>query len=92
MDLNKLMQLAMEHHNQEQAKKLQYNACFELLANIFIRTIPPTQRIDQLNISMQNVIDNAGYLNSEEEEGFCELMGLAKNMVIEMADKMEASR
>ena len=41
---------------------------------------------------MQNVIDNAGYLNSEEEEGFCELMGLAKNMVIEMADKMEANQ
>ena len=92
MDLNKLMQLAIEHHHQQEATKLQYNACFELLANIFIRTIPPMQRVDQLNLSMQDVINNADYLNDEDEEVFRELMGLAKNMVIEMADKMEANQ
>ena len=92
MDLNKLMQIAIEHHRQQEATKLQYNACFELLAITFIRAIPPMQRIDELNISMQEVINNAGYLNNEEEEGFRELMGLAKNMVIEMADKMETPK
>ena len=92
MDLHKLMQMAIEHHRQQEATKLQYNACFELLANIFIRAIPPMQRVDQLNISMQDVIDNASYLNDKDEEVFRELMGVAKNMVIEMADKMEEGR
>lgn len=92
MDLNKLMQMAIEHHKQQEATKLQYNACFELLANTFIRSIPPRQRVDQLNISMQDVINDAGYLNEEDEEVFRELMGNAKNMIIEMTDKMEASR
>ena len=35
MDLNKLMQMAIEHQQQE-ASKLQHNATFELLALTFI--------------------------------------------------------
>lgn len=41
MDLNKLMQMAIEHQQQQEASKLQHNATFELLALTFIRTIPP---------------------------------------------------
>ena len=92
MDLNKLMQMAMEHHQQQEASKLQHNASFELLALTFIRTIPPVQREHELSLSMKEVIDNAGYFDDEQEEVFLELMGNAKNIVIDMAIKMETSK
>ncbi|OLF37209.1 hypothetical protein BTW00_03680 [Psychrobacter sp. C 20.9] len=92
MDLNKLMQMAIEHQQQQEASKLQHNAAFELLALTFIRTIPPVQREQELSLSMKEVIDNAGYLDDEQEEVFLELMGNAKNIVIDMAIKTEASR
>ncbi|MGP4865246.1 hypothetical protein ACTXGK_13750 [Psychrobacter sp. T6-5] len=92
MNLNKLMQMAMEHHQQQEASKLQYNASFELLALTFIRIIPPVQREHELALSMQEVIANAGYLDDEQKEIFLELMGNAKNIVIDMAIKTEASR
>ena len=75
MNLNKLMQMAIEHQQQQEASKLQHNATFELLALTFIRTIPPVQREQELSLSMKEVIDNAGYLNDEQEEIFLELMG-----------------
>lgn len=92
MDLNKLMQMAIEHQQQQEASKLQHNAVFELLALTFIRTIPPVQREHELSLSMKEVIDNAGYLDDEQEEIFLELMGNAKNIVIDMAIKTETSR
>lgn len=92
MDLNKLMQLAKEHHQQQEASKLQHNAAFELLALTFIRTIPPVQREHELALSMKEVIDNAGYFDDELEKVFLELMGNAKNIVIDMAITMEASQ
>ncbi|WP_286707806.1 hypothetical protein [Psychrobacter sp. UBA2514] len=92
MDLNKLMQMAIEHHQQQEASKLQLDAVFELLALTFIRTIPPVQREHELSLSMKEVIDNAGYLDDEQEEIFLELMGNAKNIVIDMAIKTETSR
>ncbi|MCD6251830.1 MAG: hypothetical protein J7J29_05875 [Psychrobacter sp.] len=92
MDLNKLMQMAIEHQQQQEASKLQHNATFELLALTFIRTIPPVQREHELSLSIKEVIDNAGYLDDEQEEIFLELMGNAKNIVIDMAIKTEASR
>lgn len=92
MNLNKLMQMAIEHQQQQEASKLQHNATFELLALTFIRTIPPVQREQELSLSMKEVIDNAGYLNDEQEEIFLELMGNAKNIVIDMAIKTETSR
>lgn len=92
MDLNKLMQMAIEHQQQQEASKLQHNATFELLALTFIRTIPPVQREHELSLSIKEVIDNAGYLDDEQEEVFLELMGNAKNIVIDMAIKTEASR
>ena len=92
MDLNKLMQMAIEHQQQQEASKLQHNATFELLALTFIRTIPPVQREQELSLSMKEVIDNAGYLDDEQEEIFLELMGNAKNIVIDMAIKTETSR
>ena len=92
MDLNKLMQMAIEHQQQQEASKLQLDAVFELLALTFIRTIPPVQREHELSLSMKEVIDNAGYLDDEQEEIFLELMGNAKNIVIDMAIKTETSR
>lgn len=92
MDLNKLMQMAIEHQQQQEASKLQHNATFELLALTFIRTIPPVQREQELSLSMKEVIDNASYLDDEQKEIFLELMGNAKNIVIDMAIKTEASR
>ncbi|MGP4950810.1 hypothetical protein ACTXGO_01365 [Psychrobacter sp. T6-1] len=92
MDLNKLMQMAIEHQQQQEASKLQHNATFELLALTFIRTIPPVQREHELSLSMKEVIDNAGYLDDEQEDVFLELMGNAKNIVIDMALKTEAGR
>lgn len=92
MDLNKLMQMAIEHHRQEEASKLQYNAAFELLAKTFIRTIPPVRREHELSLSMKEVIDNAGHLDEEQHEIFLELIGNAKNMVIDMAIKTETSK
>lgn len=92
MDLNKLMQMAIEHQQQQEASKLQHNASFELLALTFIRTIPPVQREHELALSMKEVIANADYLDDEQEEIFHELMGNAKNIVIDMAIKTEASR
>ena len=86
------MQMAIEHQQQQEASKLQHNATFELLALTFIRTIPPVQREQELSLSMKEVIDNAGYLNDEQEEIFLELMGNAKNIVIDMAIKTETSR
>ncbi len=92
MDLNKLMQMAIEHQQQQEVSKLQHNATFELLALTFIRTIPPVQREHELSLSMKEVIDNADYFDDEQEELFLELMGNAKNIVIDMAIKMESSR
>tara|TARA_B100001179_G_scaffold230514_1_gene218247 strand:- start:1124 stop:1402 length:279 start_codon:yes stop_codon:yes gene_type:complete len=92
MDLNKLMQMAIEHQQQQEASKLQLDAVFELLALTFIRTIPPVQREQELSLSMKEVIDNAGYLDDEQEEIFLELMGNAKNIVIDIAIKTETSR
>lgn len=92
MDLNKLMQIAIEHQQQQEASKLQHNVTFELLALTFIRTIPPVQREHELSLSMKEVIANADYLDDEQEEIFLELMGNAKNIVIDMAIKTEASR
>ena len=92
MDLNKLMQMAIEHQQQQEASKLQLDAVFELLALTFIRTIPPVQREQELSLSMKEVIDNAGYLDDEQEEIFLELMGNAKNIVIDISIKTETSR
>ncbi|MDX2372640.1 hypothetical protein NJD71_00690 [Psychrobacter sp. PP-21] len=92
MDLNKLMQMAIEHQQQQEASKIQHNATFELLALTFIRTIPPVQREHELSLSMKEVIDNVGYLDDEQEEVLLELMGNAKNIVIDMALKTEAGR
>ena len=92
MDLNKLMQMSIEHQQQEDALKLQHNATFELLALTFIRTIPPVQRDYELSLSMKEVIDNAGYFDDEQEDIFLELMGNAKNIVIDMAIKTETSQ
>ena len=92
MDLNKLMQMAIEHQQQQEASKLQHNAVFELLAVTFIRTIPPVQREHELSLSMKEIIDNAGYLDDEQEEKFLELMGNAKNIVIDISIKTETSR
>lgn len=92
MDLNKLMQMAIEHQQQKDALKLQHNATFELLALTFIRTIPPVQRDYELSLSMKEVIDNAGYFDDEQEDIFLELMGNAKNIVIDMAIKTETSQ
>lgn len=92
MDLNKLMQMAIEHQQQQEASKRQHTATFELLALTFIRTVPPVQREHELSLSMKEVIDNAGYLDDEQEEIFLELMGNAKNIVIDMAITMETSR
>jgi|26BtaG_2_1085354.scaffolds.fasta_scaffold08787_2 hypothetical protein len=92
MDLNKLMQVAIEHHQQQEASKIQHNATFELLARTFIRTIPPVQREHELSLSMKEVINGAGHLDDEQEDVFLELMGNAKNIVIEMADKTEEGR
>lgn len=86
------MQMAIEHQQQQEASKLQHNATFELLALTFIRTVPPVQREQELSLSMKEVIDNAGYLDDEQEEIFLELMGNAKNIVIDMAITMETSR
>ena len=86
------MQMAIEHQQQQEASKLQHNATFELLALTFIRTVPPVQREQELSLSMKEVIDNAGYLDDEQEEIFLELMGNAKNIVIDMAIKTETSR
>lgn len=84
--------MAIEHQQQQEASKLQHNATFELLALTFIRTVPPVQREQELSLSMKEVIDNAGYLDDEQEEIFLELMGNAKNIVIDMAITMETSR
>ena len=92
MDLNKLMQMAIEHQQQQEASKLQHNATFELLALTFIRTIPPVQREQELSLSMKEVIDNASYLDDEQKEIFLELMGNAKNIVIDMPIKTETSQ
>lgn len=92
MDLNKLMQMAIEHQQQQEASKLQHNAAFELLALTFIRTIPPVQREQELSLSMKEFIDNASYLDDEQEDVFLVLMGNAKNIVIDMALKTEAGR
>lgn len=92
MDLNKLMQMAIEHQQQEDALKLQHNATFELLALTFIRTIPPVQRDYELSLSIKEVIDNTGYFDDEQEDIFLELMGNAKNIVIDMAIKTETSQ
>lgn len=92
MDLNKLMQMAIEHQQQQEASKLQLDAVFELLALTFIRTIPPVQREQELSLSIKEVIDNAGYLDDEQEEIFLELMGNAKNIVIDISIKTETSR
>jgi len=92
MDLNKLMHMAIEHQQHQEASKLQHNATFELLALTFIRTIPPVQREHELSLSIKEVIDNAGYFDDEQEGVFLELMGNAKNIVIDMAIKTEASR
>lgn len=92
MDLNKLMQMAIEHHQQEETSKLHHNATFELLALTFIRTIPPVQREHELSLSMKEIIDKTGDFNDEQEEIFLELMGNAKNIIIDMANSMEEGR
>ena len=81
MNLNKLVQMAIEHQQQQEASKLQHNATFELLALTFIWTISPVQRKHELSLSMKEFINNVvadlfadmlfqpkgrGHINSEE--------------------------
>ena len=89
MDLNKLMQMILEHHHKQEILKLQYDMAFELLARTFIRTVPPVQREHELSLSKQEVLEGMENLEGFQEEIFLELIGNAKNMVIDMADKIE---
>lgn len=90
MDLNKLMQMAIEHQQQQEAQKLQHNAVFELLAKTFIRTIPPMQRNSELTESMQEVINESDFDDDNVKELLLEVMGNAKGIIIDVADKMES--
>lgn len=90
MDLNKLMQMAIEHQQQQEAQKLQHNAAFELLARTFIRSIPLMQRNSELTESMQEVINESDFDDDNDKELFLEVMGNAKGIIIDMADKMES--
>ena len=94
MDLNKLMQMAIEHQQQQEAQKIQHSVAFELLARTFIRTIPPMQRNIELTKSMQEVVNDSGFDddNDKDKELFLEVMGNAKGIIIDMADKMEEGR
>lgn len=90
MDLNKLMQMAIEHQQQQEAQKLQHNAAFELLAKTFIRTIPPMQRNSELTKSLQEVVNNSGFDDGNDKELLLEVLGNAKGIIIDVADKMES--
>ena len=89
MDLNKLMQMMLEHHHKQEVLKLQYDMAFELLARTFIRAVPPVQREHELSLSKQEVLKGIGNLDSFQEEIFLELMGNAKNLIIDMANQRE---
>lgn len=93
MDLNKLMQIAIElakeEHQQQKSPSAHYTAAFELLARSFIRCIPPMQRNSELNESLQEVANDSDFDNDNDKELFLEHMGHAKSLIIDMANKME---
>lgn len=90
MDLNKLMQVALELHQQQKAPSPHYDTAFELLARTFIRTIPPMQRHSELNESMQEVVNDSSFDDDNDKELFLEHMGHAKSLIIDMSSKMES--
>lgn len=97
MDLNKLMQLAMElakeeHQQQQKSPSPHYTAAFELLARSFIRSIPPMQRNSELNESLQEVVNDSDFDDDNDKDLFLEHMGHAKSLIIDMANEMEKGR
>ena len=52
MDLNKLMQMAIEHQQQQEASKLQHNATFELLA----LPLPLPEPFHQSNVNTNHLL------------------------------------
>lgn len=54
MDLNKLMQMAIEHQQQQEASKLQHNATFELLA--LPLPLPLPEPFHQSNVNTNHLL------------------------------------
>ncbi|MGO2231605.1 hypothetical protein [Psychrobacter sp.] len=50
MNLNKLVQMAIEHQQQQEASKLQHNATFELLA------LPLPEPFHQSNVNTNHLL------------------------------------
>lgn len=92
MDLNKLMQFALEHHTQVKLKEVQLNAVTELLSRTFIRNTDPTQREHELSLSVQEIFNNFHSEDEETREMFLEIIGNAKNIIIDIANQMETDQ
>ena len=90
MDLNKLMQMALEQ--QRKSPSPHYKAAFELLSRSFIRSIPPMQRNSELNESIQDVIKDNDFDDDNDKELLLEHLGFAKNLIIDMARMMDEGR
>lgn len=65
-------------------------ATYELLIRTFIRSTAPTERDQELSLCIQEMINNIGSENDEVKESIREVLGTAKSIIIDIADKAEA--
>lgn len=65
-------------------------ATYELLIRTFIRSTKPTERDQELSLCIQEMINKISSEDDEVKELILEILGTAKNIIIDIADKAEA--
>jgi len=89
MGLNKLMDLAAKHHQDQAFDKLLLETMLEVLVLTVSRNILPEQRDSELTKAMDNIINRISENCEGADEAEVELLGTVKSVIIDVLDKAD---
>lgn len=86
MNLNKMMEFAIQHHSKMESDKLLYQVVITLLNKAFIDAVEPTKR----DLAMDKAVEELkieGYGDSKDyDDEFLELLGVAKGCIMNLSN------
>lgn len=89
MNLDNIMNVAVQHYIAEESKKLQMEVIATLLSKVFVETVPPNKREEALDNAIAKV-KKESYKDSENyDEMFLEVLGNAKGIIMDLSTKGE---
>lgn len=85
MDLNKMMEFAMQHHAKTERDKLLHQVVITLLNKAFIDAVEPTKRELAIDKAVEE-LKIEGYGESKDyDDDFLESMGFAKGCIMNLS-------